>query len=99
MERDIKSRLHDIATSQAAKAIRDLEAKHGVTPRRIDTLRNTPEEKLIRMAVVKVEDLGAHPMLTKVVTLLSEAREVLADWIDGERYDPSKGETRATKSV
>jgi hypothetical protein len=85
-----KARLHDIATAHAAKAIRKIEADNGLPPRRVDIKRNTPEEKLIRMAVVKVEDLGAHPMLTRVVTLLDEARNVLADWIDGERYDLSK---------
>ena len=87
-------RLHDIATAQAAKAVRKIENDNGLAPRRADIQRNTPEEKLIRMALVKVEGLGAHPMLTKVVALLDEAREVLADWIDGERYDPAKGETK-----
>lgn len=90
----LRDRLQDVATANAAKAVRKFEAKRGLMPRRIDIERNTPEEKLIRKAAFKIEELGAHPMLTKVVTLLGNAREVLADWIDGERYDPSRGEIR-----
>ncbi len=47
---------------------------------RID--RNITAELVIRDAVWDVEALGAHPQLTDVVNLLTEAREKLADWID-----------------
>jgi len=51
-------------------------------PRRCDLLQNTPEELAIRNCVEVVERLGAHPLLTDTVVLLSDARNKLADWVD-----------------
>ncbi len=42
----------------------------------------TPEELAIYKIIIEVEKLGAHPLLTDVVLLLTEARYKLADWID-----------------
>lgn len=53
--------------------------------RRCDVLKNTPEELRIREAVRGVEALGAHPLLTQVSSLLEDARERLADWVDQGR--------------
>ena len=53
-------------------------------PRRCKVDEMTPAELAIREAVLKVEALGAHPLLTKAVILLGEAREAVADFVDGE---------------
>lgn len=42
----------------------------------------TTEELAIRDLMGRIESLGAHPLLTDVVVLLSEAQRKLADWID-----------------
>ena len=55
------------------------------TPRRCDTRRNTPAELFIRAAVEEFEAVGADPRLTDAVNLLQEAREAVADYIDGVR--------------
>lgn len=51
-------------------------------PRRIQLQQNIPEELHIRAALIQVEQLGAHPLLTECVILLGQAREKLADWVD-----------------
>lgn len=51
-------------------------------PRRIRLELMTPEELAIFNMVGEIEKLGAHPLLTDVVVLLSEARSKLADWVD-----------------
>lgn len=51
-------------------------------PRRIVREQMTPEELAIGDLMGKIESLGAHPLLTDVVILLSEAKEKLADWVD-----------------
>lgn len=52
------------------------------TPRRIIAEQMTTEELAIRDLMGRIESLGAHPLLTDVVVLLSEAQRKLADWID-----------------
>jgi hypothetical protein len=52
-------------------------------PRRIDVRRNTPAELAIRAAVDAVEMAGCHPLLTAAVILLAQAREKVADFVDG----------------
>lgn len=47
---------------------------------RIDLL--TPEELSIYNIIGEIEKLGAHPLLTGTVVLLSDARYKLADWVD-----------------
>lgn len=42
----------------------------------------TPAESTITLAMHQVEDLGADVRLTRVVTLLEEARNVLAEVVD-----------------
>jgi hypothetical protein len=44
-----------------------------------------PAEHQISDAVQAVEALGAHPQLTEVVTMLSDAQRKLAEWYDGGR--------------
>ena len=44
-----------------------------------------PEERMIFDALAEVENLGAHPMLTDAVCLLSDAKRTLADWHDAGR--------------
>lgn len=53
------------------------------TWRRCDIAKRTPEENLISDMVMLIEKLGAHYHLTSCVVKLTEAREHLADWIDG----------------
>jgi len=52
-------------------------------PRRIRIDLFTPAELAIYDAVQEVEKAGAHPHLTKAVILLQEAREAVADYVDG----------------
>lgn len=61
--------------------------------RRCDLLTMTPAEIAIRNALVAVEEMGADPRLTDAVTLLDNAKEAVADFVDGvprriERYYP-----------
>lgn len=52
-------------------------------PRRICVDRMTPAELAIREAVLAVEAAGADPRLTDAVVLLHQARERVADFVDG----------------
>jgi hypothetical protein len=56
-------------------------------PRRCKVDEMIPAELAIREATLAVEALGAHPLLTKAVILLGEAREAVADFVDGESDD------------
>lgn len=42
----------------------------------------TPVELAIYTTMQETEKLGAHPALTDVINLLSQARERLADWVE-----------------
>lgn len=59
-------------------------------PRRHKLWLMTPEELAIFNLIGEVEKLGAHPLLTDTVVKLQEAREKLADWIDGKYPVPDK---------
>ena len=52
-------------------------------PRRNRLDKSTPAETAIRTALTAVESLGADPKLTAAVTKLHEARELVADFVDG----------------
>lgn len=54
-------------------------------PRRSRTDLWIPAEKAINDALQAVEALGAHPQLTDVVCMLSDAQRKIADWHDGGR--------------
>lgn len=47
---------------------------------RIDLM--TPAELSIREAVQKVEEVGAHQLLTEAVVLLEQAKNKVADFVD-----------------
>lgn len=51
-------------------------------PRRNRIDRMTPGELAIREAIRVVEEMGADIRLTNVVVRLSQAQEVLADYVD-----------------
>lgn len=51
-------------------------------PRRIRIDRLTPAERAIYDALIAVEAVGAHPLLTEAVVLLQEARSKVADYVD-----------------
>ncbi len=51
-------------------------------PRRNRLDLNTPAELAIRDAMLAVETVGAHPLLTDAVVLLGQAREKVADFVD-----------------
>jgi len=53
--------------------------------RRNDILRMTAAEKAIHHAMIDVENLGAHPLLTDAVVLLEQARNKVADYIDSTK--------------
>lgn len=44
---------------------------------------NTPAERAICHAINEVEKAGADIKLTEAVTLLSQARDLVADYVDG----------------
>lgn len=52
-----------------------------LTERRARVDLFTPAETAIREAMLAVEDVGAHPLLTEAVTLLDEAQEVLGAYV------------------
>ena len=54
----------------------------GESPRRCRLELNTPIELQIRAVMEDVESLEADPLLSEVVTLLDEARNRFADWVD-----------------
>lgn len=51
-------------------------------PRRARLDLNTPAEIAIREAMLAVEDVGAHPLLTEAADLLGKARNKVADYVD-----------------
>lgn len=53
--------------------------------RRVDLQQMTPLEQNIRHLVLEIEKLGADPRLTDCIVLLGQAREKLADYVDGVR--------------
>lgn len=57
-------------------------SKHSI-PRRTDQTRWTEAEHTIQQAVWMVEAMGAHERLTRAVILLAEARNAVADFVDG----------------
>lgn len=60
-------------------------------PRRNRLELNTLAEMSINHSIHEVEKLPADERLTKVVTLLSEAKELLSDWVDENQkpnYEP-----------
>lgn len=59
----------------AAPSPRDL-------PRRCYVDLYTPAESAIREAVQRVEEAGAHPLLTDAVVLLGQAQDKVADFVD-----------------
>ena len=52
-------------------------------PRRACIDKNTATELAIRAAIDMVEALGADPRLTEAVILLDQARDKVADFVDG----------------
>ena len=46
---------------------------------------NSPAELAIRDAMKKVEEVGAHPILTKAVMKLEDAFQLVADYEDGRQ--------------
>jgi len=53
------------------------------TPRRICLDHMTPAELAIREAVIAIEYTGADPRLTEAQNLLSKAKDLVADFVDG----------------
>jgi hypothetical protein len=51
-------------------------------PRRRRLDHHRPAETAIREAMLAVEAMAAHPLLTDAVVLLQQAREKVADYID-----------------
>lgn len=51
-------------------------------PRRICINRFVPAETAIREAMLAVEDMDAHPLLTEAVILLGQAKDKVADFVD-----------------
>ena len=71
----------------AAKAARSprYKIKHerlGYIPRRTFFEHLTPLEQQIKGAMLDVEQLGAHRLLTDAVVCLEHAGRALADWLD-----------------
>jgi hypothetical protein len=62
-------------------------------PRRIHLDKMVPAELKIREASLEVEKLGADPLLTKAVQLLSEACTYVSDFVDqGKTVAPGTGQ-------
>lgn len=57
--------------------------KDGIA-RRCDTLLQTQAELALGETIRRVESLGAHPELTKIVVALSELKDKIADFVEQE---------------
>lgn len=68
-------------------------------PRRSQLEKLTPEERAIYDLVQRVEQLGAHSLLTGVVIHLGEARERLADWVDMQAMPSDSANSSAPSSI
>ena len=62
----------------------DMDEAGDQIPRRCQLELLTTEEYAIRNAIVLVEQLGADPRLTDAVVLLQQARDKVADYVDGK---------------
>lgn len=51
-------------------------------PRRCFVDKHVPAEKAIHEAIGAVEVMGADPLLTEAVTLLSQAKDKVSDFVD-----------------
>lgn len=69
------------AKQQAPRSSIDGEKRD--LPRRCYTDLYTPAETAIRNAIITVEAVGAHPLLTDSVVLLGRAQDKVADYVDG----------------
>ncbi len=58
-----------------------MKTENGI-PRRIQLDLITPAELAIHNAMQEVEKLGANSRLTEAVTLLQEAKNAVADFVD-----------------
>jgi hypothetical protein len=54
-----------------------------MTSRRIDVLRMVPAELAINEAIRAVEAMPADERLTRAVVLLTQAKDKVADYVDG----------------
>jgi hypothetical protein len=63
-----------------------LPSNHGEFnfPRRNCIDANHAAELAIRAAIDAVEGLGADPLLTDAITKLGEAKDRVADWLEGK---------------
>lgn len=61
-------------------------------PRRADLQRCTPAERSIYETMQVVEALGADVLLTKAVSLLGDARNAVADYVDAKLKMAKPGE-------
>ena len=52
-------------------------------PRRCDITRQTKAERMIGLVIEEVEAVGTDLLLSDAVFLLVQAREKLADYVDG----------------
>jgi hypothetical protein len=68
---------------------------HGVLRRNCIYLFSS-EEMIIHNAIAAIEHMGADPILTEVSTLLIQARDKLADFV--ERCDTCDGKRRVKSS-
>lgn len=64
-----------------------MKNRHGF-PRRSDLRLRVDAENAIASAIEKVEALGAAPALTDAVVHLTEAKDAVGDFIDGELTKP-----------
>ncbi len=65
-------------------------------PRRIRLDKHTPAEKAITDAMCAVEDAGCDPLLSDAVCLLADARNKVADFVDGVARKPQGSSAKPT---
>lgn len=65
------------------RAINGVNGMSEKFPRRCQVNLYTPAEKAISEAMAVVEDAGCDPLLTDAVCLLSDAKDKVADFVDG----------------
>jgi hypothetical protein len=80
-ERRFKKLLSDVKFSSDSQSETSMQMVDG-HPRRWRLELNTPAELAIREAMLAVEGMEAHPLLTEAISLLDKARNKVADFVE-----------------
>lgn len=72
----------EVIVPTTTDALAENSSKRAGTPRRARPQYWTRAECTVHETIMEIENLGAHPLLTECVQLLSMAKDKLSDWVD-----------------